>query len=168
MKGIANSSNRGGIPGTLILLALFLGRFFFPVCSFPQTLEKGKENQAVFVRGPVIGKGLPFLGPNVIPYEKGEYEYQGTSITVYFIRRSLPVLESWTPVQCGRNVLYQIRQDLPEGLIALSPKGFSLLFLLSPIPWRCTFIEAFLNRFTSFFQNLGPEESPFPAFIEIR
>ncbi len=139
------------------------------LCTFPLEAQKTPTTvQAVFLEGPRIGRGLPYLSPNPIPYEQAVYLYQDTRIPVYFIRRTLPVLESWTPFRCGTQTFYQISPKEPEAILALSPLGFSVLIALPDEPWRCLFLEAFLNRVSSFYQNLGSQESPFPAFIETR
>ncbi|GAB4221575.1 MAG: hypothetical protein Kow009_11460 [Spirochaetales bacterium] len=128
--------------------------------------QLGAEERAVLVEGPSLGRGVPHLGLNAIPYELGRYQYRGSSISVYFIRRSIPVLESWSPSRCGTLTLYQVKPDTPDALMAISPLGFSVLFLAPPEPWRCQLLQPLWNRISSFYQNLGPGEPPFPAFVE--
>lgn len=140
-----------------------------PELSTPQ--PKGPaldEKRAVFVEGPILGRGLPYLSINAIPYELGKYQFRGFSIEVYVIQRALPVLESWIPVRCGAAVFYQVKSESPEALMALSPLGFSVLFVLPAEPWRCLLLEPLWNRISSFYQNLGPGEPPFPAFVETK
>jgi len=131
-------------------------------------LKAKDEKRAVFIEGPILGRGLPYLSVNAIPYELGKYLYQGSVIEVYFIRRSLPVLESWVPTRCGTITFFQVTPDTPEALMALSPLGFSVLFVVPAEPWRCQLLEPLWNRISSFYQNLGPSEPPFPAFVETR
>ncbi len=124
------------------------------------------EKRAVFVEGPILGRGLPYLSVNAIPYELGKYLYRGSVIEVYFIRSLIPVLESWVPNRCGATTFFLVKADSPEALMALSPLGFSVLFVISAEPWRCQLLEPLWNRISSFYQNLGPGEPPFPAFVE--
>ncbi|MCX7786588.1 MAG: hypothetical protein N2442_02680 [Spirochaetes bacterium] len=126
------------------------------------------EKRVVFVEGPILGRGIPYLSVNAIPYELGRYQYQGISIDVYFIRRSIPLLESWIPVRCGGSNFYQVKPDSSLALMAISPNGFSVLFVIPAEPWRCQILEPLWNRISNLYQNLGSNEPPFPAFIETR
>lgn len=145
----------------LRIVVLFACGLF--LCTTPSQAE---EERAVFVRGPVVGRGLPYLSINAIPYELGNYLYRGTTIEVYFIRRAIPVLESWIPKKCGATIFYQVAPDSPEALMALSPLGFSVLFVAPAEPWRCQLLRPLWNRISSFYQNLGRGEPPFPAIVE--
>ncbi len=126
------------------------------------------EKRAVFVEGPMLGRGLPYLSINAIPYELARYQYRGSSIAVYFIRQAIPPLESWIPVRCGAIPFYQVKPDNPEALMALSPLGFSVLFIVPAESWRCQLLEPLWNRISTFYQNIGPGEPPFPAFVETK
>lgn len=138
------------------------------LCTPPLAPQVVDEKRAVFVEGPIVGRGVPYLSINAIPYELGRYLYRGVSIEVYLVRRAIPVLESWTPARCGATTFYQVKADSPEALMALSPLGFSVLFVAPAEPWRCQLLEPLWNRISSFYQNLGPGEPPFPAFVETR
>ncbi|MFQ3619368.1 MAG: hypothetical protein SNJ78_00345 [Spirochaetales bacterium] len=168
---ISKTMRKGVQKGRAVLLAnQWIGfNLFLFLCTFPlETQPTPPTVQAVFIEGPRIGRGLPYLSPNPIPYEQAVYLYRDTRIPVYFIRQTLPVLESWSPIRCGAQTFYQVSPGDPEALLALSPLGFSVLLALPDEPWRCLFLETFLNRVSSFYQNLGSQESPFPAFIETR
>ena len=134
----------------------------------PPLAPQVDEKRAMFLEGPIVGRGVPYLSINAIPYELGRYLYRGASIEVYFLRIAIPVLESWTPARCGAATFYQVKPDSPEALMALSPLGFSVLFVAPAEPWRCQLLEPLWNRISSFFQNLGPGEPPFPVFVETR
>ena len=59
--------------------------------------EFGPEN-AVLVKGPTLGRELPFLGPNVVEYWRASYEYQNDIFIVYLtrdVRRSCEPPARW-------------------------------------------------------------------------
>ena len=64
-----------------------------------------EEEKVLLQKGPKLGKGLEFFGPNAIPYEQAEYGYRQKTVTIYFIRRSIPILPSWEKADCAKTPL---------------------------------------------------------------
>jgi hypothetical protein len=141
--------------------------------------EFGPEN-AVMVKGPTLGRELPFLGPNVVRFWRATYEYQNDTFVVFFTRDPVFGLGEWTQGQCGNR---QGRYRAGEGAVAegvaaeiwhLSADGIN-----EDAAWHlfvdvgdftgdaCRIMPAFTDRLQFFFDALGADsrESPLPAVV---
>lgn len=131
-----------------------------------------EDNSALLLRGPKIGKGIEFIGPNAISYESGEYGYRGKTVSVYVVRIFIPTLSTMSAFSCGGTALSSL---------ALGPESKeSVFFYDSGENWRvffafhrdeekiCPFITNFLARLRFFLGTSGENGSPLPAFVEIK
>jgi hypothetical protein len=81
---------------------------------------------AVLAEGPTAGRELPFLGPNVVEYWRGLYEYQNGRFAVYFTRNEVFGLGDWSAGECGgRDAQFLPRRDVPAELRELREQGRS-------------------------------------------
>lgn len=120
--------------------------------------------------GPVSGRGLYFLYPNVIPYTRAGYTLPSTRVDVYYTESAISVEQSWDSYQCpGRSLLdFTFRGErifyLPTS------NDYSLFFVPAAMPPDfCGFLRQFMADFTYFREALDSSEAvPFPAVLGIR
>lgn len=126
---------------------------------------------AVLVTGPTPGEELPFLGPNVVSYWRGTYEYQDGTFVVYFTRDEVFGLGDWTPGVCGtREGLYRSDSDTDEpGIWHLSGgPGWHLFLDVRDFDGdACDIMPLFLERLEFFHDALGEDsrDAPLPAVV---
>jgi hypothetical protein len=143
----------------LIFLAFFLFLRILP----------GQETGAMLLRGPKVGKGIDYFGPNAIPYERGDYRYNGGTVTVYYILRHIPVLPEWRREACGRTPLFVLEENRESVFLFDSAEGWYVLFVFSKEESkRCPFVVPFLERLRFFRASAADSGSPLPAVVEIR
>jgi hypothetical protein len=136
--------------------------------------EFGPEN-AVLVKGPTLGRELPFLGPNVVEYWRASYEYQNDIFIVYLTRDPVFGLGEWTQGQCGdREGRYQEGEEGGTEIWHLSADGIN-----DDADWHlfvdvrdfdgdaCQIMPPFIDRLQFFFDALGADsrETPLPAVV---
>ncbi len=146
---------------------------------------------AILVKGPTPGEELPFLGPNVVSYWRGTYEYQEGTFVVYFTRDEVFGLGDWTPGVCGtRDGLYRSGPEIdgpgiwhlsggdqaagtgedaaragPEGTGA---PGWHLFLDVRDFEGDvCEIMPLFLERLEFFYDALGEgsRDAPLPAVV---
>ncbi len=133
--------------------------------------ETPADADAMLVRGPRPGRGLPFFGPNVIEHERGVYRYRGTEVTVYYGEERLPIEAEPEVLQCGPYAL-QVPNDVgPHRRVFRFERaaGEWLLFeLQSDAVEICPLVEEFIEQFEFFLEALPPDtrEAPFPAVLQ--
>jgi len=143
-----------------LLLLAAAAAIFLVMPAAPQT------ERAVLLRGPKVGRGVDVFGPNALPYERGEYSYDGGVVTVFYIRSYLPPLRDWPRADCGKIPLVAGAAGGPEKLFIHDGGDWGLLFIFGGTGEKpCPFIEAFLARFRYF---LRLSASPFPAAVDIK
>ena len=149
---------------------------------------------AVLVQGPTRGQELPFLGPNVVEYWRGVYEYQQDRFAVYFTRNEVFGLGSWALGTCGgRTAQYVPRRALPDGgdtprerdddtaaevpdpdapglwHIAPDEEAWHLFVDVDEFAGdACEIMPLFLERLIFFYDALGrrSNDSPLPAVLD--
>jgi hypothetical protein len=136
--------------------------------------EFGAEN-AVLVKGPTLGRELPFLGPNVVEYWRASYEYQDDTFLVYLTRDPVFGLGDWAQGQCGnRQGRYQEGEQGEVEIWHLSADGVN-----DDADWHlfvdvrdfagdaCEIMPPLIDRLQFFFDALGADsrESPLPAVV---
>jgi hypothetical protein len=143
----------------LIFLSLFL---------LPRILP-GQGSEALLLRGPKVGKGIDYFGPNAIPFERGDYSYNDGTVSVYYIRRYIPILSEWRREVCGRTTLHVLEENGESVLLYDSSEGWYVLFVFAREETkRCPFVTPFLERLRFFRASAAAAGSPLPATIEIR
>ena len=122
----------------------------------------------ILLRGPVSEQGLPFMPRDVSLFFRGEYEYAGSRIDVYFMQRPLTEAQEWRTGSCAVSV--RVLDYVPLGKFYYRPFGQSstLLFRTEGDVDVCTLIPAFERRF-SYFLGTTPKWllPPFPAVVEL-
>ncbi len=122
---------------------------------------------AILLSGPVSGRGVPFLPPNVISFSYALYEIDETRLEVYYTREDLFGVEEWEAVDCGALTLRRNVTD--EIFLYESPDEWSLMvvsevFLDDP----CGVFGGLTDRIAFFSGSLGPGQSPLPAVFLIQ
>ncbi|MFP4429972.1 MAG: hypothetical protein ACOCW6_00350 [Spirochaetota bacterium] len=116
----------------------------------------------ILLSGPVDGKGLSFLPPNVISFSYALYELDENRLEVYFTRDEVFGVDGWETVDCGS---FALRRNVDEEVFLYeSPDGWSLfvnstVFLDDP----CGLFGGLADRVSFFSRSLGPGQSPLPA-----
>ncbi len=130
------------------------------------------DHDALLVRGPRPGHGLPFLGPNLIEYERAVYRYRAGEVTVYYGEDRLPIDADPEVLQCGPHALQVLEDVGPHRRVVRFDRasGEWLLFEQQPDTGEiCPLVESFIERFEFFLEALPPDarEAPFPAVLEL-
>ena len=142
------------------------------VLALALTAGLGAEEEKVFLqKGPKIGKGLEFFGPNAIPYELVEYGYRQKTVLVYLVRRAIPILPSWEKADCAKAPLSLLPaaggETNKKALLYDSGEDWYAIFVFADEEKAsCPFIEVFLDRLRFFLRSGTP--SPFPAILDIK
>ena len=71
-----------------------------PGSSSPGGSSLDTDTQMILAAGPTAGRELPFLGPNVVRYWRGRYEFQGREFLVYFTRDAVFGILDWSARDC--------------------------------------------------------------------
>jgi hypothetical protein len=122
---------------------------------------------AILLSGPVSGRGIPFLPPNVISFSYALYEIDENRLEVYYTDDDVFGVEGWEGVDCGA---FTLRRSVSEEIFLYeSPAGWRLLvvsgvFLDDP----CGVFGGLTDRVAFFSGSLGPGQSPLPAVFLIQ
>lgn len=184
----------------LLLLALVTG----PLARAVRGQESGgagagsssldRDTQMILVAGPTAGRELPFLGPNVVQYWRGRYEFRSGEFLVYFTRDPVFGILDWSPRECRGwpARVHEIDADGPRlqpsqeiWHFAPGPAEDAAwhLFVLSGIEGAdatgtaagaasldfCSIMPPFLSRLVFFLEALpeGSRDAPLPAVVEM-
>ncbi|MFW5786003.1 MAG: hypothetical protein ACOCYC_02055 [bacterium] len=141
---------------------------------------------AVLIKGPTPGEELPFLGPNVVSYWRGTYEYQEGTFVVYFTRDDVFGLGDWTSGECGDrqgrylsgpeadgpDIWYLAAQSegTEEGTDSQGAVEAAWHLFVDVRDFDgdvCEIMPQFLERLEFFYDALGEEsrEAPLPAVV---
>ncbi len=122
------------------------------------------------VEGPTAGRGLDFLGPNIIPYLMASYyDYeQERGVDIHFVDRDIALPDRAEPDFCGPYAVSLLEAGDLDIRAFASIEGW-LVFFLFPVPYTdpCRFVEDFLELFI-FFRGALDDEAPFPAALELQ
>ena len=122
---------------------------------------------AILLSGPVPGRGLPFLPPNVVGFSYALYEIDENRLEVYYTSDAVFGTDGWEALDCQAFVL---RRNVSEEVFHFeSPEGWSLFvgseaFLDDP----CGVFGGLIERITFFSRSLGEGQSPLPAVFLTR
>lgn len=124
--------------------------------------------RAILVSGPTRGKGIEFLGPNVIEHQRAEYRVtEGAVGVIYFEYRG----EIWEPTasyRCGQDFFVEVATF--DGTAHLYDGDGFRVFVTFPDGFDayCAFLTPLLERL-EFFRaaTRGDPAVPFPAFLDL-
>jgi hypothetical protein len=135
---------------------------------------------AVLVSGPVARRGLPFLPPNIIEYQRAIYETDSGQVEVFYSEDAVFRPEGWSDTSCGGRELALVSAAAPRVLYHTWDGGRHAFFRFSADaasqqipptataakPDECQFITTFLERFAFFLRTTSPAAlAPFPAVL---
>ncbi len=158
-----------------------------PVADAGTAIDAGKSRiiaaapRAELLDGPFLSHGLPFIGPNVLPYWYADYRLPGeTRARVYFVSDTVSKQSGWVPHTCGNYALLEFSTKFSDGNKTTdyfydNLPQWSLLFQFTgAIPDPCPFVSEFIGQFNFFYtalykqQAYGPTDTiPFPAIITL-
>jgi len=145
-----------GMLSSLVFLSIVSGFPSYAAGSTPAILE----------RGPLPGKGIPFLEKNAIQHFYGEYTYDGLPIRIWYTREPL-LAPGAKPFSCRKLPLVTLAEGETLALLFSNEKEFMIFQFEKGFSRPCDFISAFLSRL-AYFQGITEEgdDVPFPAIIE--
>ena len=165
---IAGSALRKG--GKPLLAAVLFTVLFTAGARLPAQQEE-TEPLGILVRGPVLGRGLPFLSANSIRHYQGRYETSGGDILVRYTEEEIVPLESWESVRCGSRELRVLRAsseaETTVPVAYVEGEGYHLFVRFTGGALDCSFLDVFMQRFR-YFRSLpgqGSKTPPFPAIV---
>jgi hypothetical protein len=126
------------------------------------------SNQAILAVGPVRGRGIRFLGPNVIEHQRAEYRVREGTIVVLYFEYQGELWEESDSYLCGSNRVAEV--ETFDGTVDLYSAPDWRCFVVFPDSFeaRCAFLSPFVDRLR-FFKSASRDDPvvPFPAFIEL-
>lgn len=162
-----------------LLLLLFCLAAVFPEGAMAETSE-------VLTTGPDVGRGIPYLFANALPYYEVTYRTatqenssgrrQGAvagsgaaaALRVLYTPTAVVPPPSWKRASCSEPAMLSVAEN-PAVLFYRDPQGFSFFFVYpSHYSQSCAFASAFLRRFTYFLGiTKNSALSSFPAVLQL-
>ncbi len=117
---------------------------------------------AILLSGPVSGRGLPFLPPNIISFSYALYETEEGRLEVYFTRDPVFGMDGWEAVECGG---FSLRRNVEKEVFSYADAGGWSVFIASGqfVDDPCNLFEGLVERLTFFVASIEGNESPLPA-----
>lgn len=123
---------------------------------------------AVLHDGPNRGRGIGFLPPNIIEYQRAEYAITEGLVALWYVPFETPLWEIASTFRCDGEVIGRV--DTIEGTLHVQQSDGVALFMRFPeeLSDVCAFIRPFL-RDLRFFQRANRDDPlvPFPAFVTL-
>jgi hypothetical protein len=126
--------------------------------------------QTVLNDGPVQGKGLYFLQPNVIPYSRASYVLDAGRVDIYYTEAAISVEPGWQAFRCPGRTLQRFSFRGETVLYARPAESYALFIVSTALPEGfCAFFDQFLSDFSYFRSAVGAQDRvPFPAVVGLR
>ncbi len=137
-----------------------------PVFLYPQDTEE--PDVSILKRGPIQIQGLDFLPPNALPADYGLYDYAGSEVSVYFLRREIVPNSTWQKDECGGYSLWVLDSDVSRVFFYQDSNGWSVFIEMDPdVRDTCKFTGQFLRRLRYFLGiSRDTRTVSFPAVLE--
>jgi hypothetical protein len=123
---------------------------------------------AILHDGPTRGRGIGFLPPNIIEYQRAEYEIAEGLVALWYVPFETPLWEIASTFRCDGEVIGRV--ETIEGNVHVQQSDGVALFMRFPeeLSDVCAFIRPFL-RDLRFFQRANRDDPlvPFPAFVSL-
>lgn len=123
---------------------------------------------AILHDGPNRGRGIGFLPPNIIEYQRAEYEIAEGLVALWYVPFQTPLWEIASTFRCDGEVIGRV--ETIEGTVHVQQSDGVALFMRFPeeLSDVCAFIRPFL-RDLRFFQRANRDDPlvPFPAFVSL-
>ena len=127
------------------------------------------ETLAVLERGPLLKTGVPFIGPNSLPYYYGEYRLGESKKVEVFSASDLVPLTGWKSFSCGQTALLEV-PSVSGRVFFFQAEENLFVFFRFPISEEspCVFISRFIIKYRYFLglSRMGGYTT-FPAVLEL-